>query len=624
MFSKRVIRTALVLAVALAALAGAAVANAASSWWTAAPMQGSRYGHTANLLANGKVLVAGGYDNNAGQFLSGAELYDPSTNIWSATGALTNARRGGSSVTLSGGSDAGKVLVAGGFGDLGDLVSTEIYDPATGQWSTSGDMTTPRQEATMTDLGFGQVLIAGGLDANFNATNKSEIWSFGSWSPAGDMVTARADATATRLKDGRILVVGGNDGSFSLQSAEIFDPDLGTWSPAAPPSTPRENHTATLLPDGRVLVAGGESVVDTPNPADAQTILDTTEIYNPVADTWTAGPPMPSARRYATATLTADGTVLVAGGVAGTPDSLFVPAEASLYDPVANAWTSAGAQNGSSLATATVLQDGRVLLAGGGGPRGSGPSTNVVEWFRPASVAPSKTTVSVTPPHVDSVRVGTTSVTGFATVLNTGSAFPMIVDGATISGPDAAQYSVVSNTCPSKGVAPGESCLVGVNFTPASEGTKDATLAIQVNNAAGSATVPLTAAGLSANVGIPGITTTTPTPGTGKGKDDGTAKVGDNSKGRGADDLHFGFRVEKHHGKSVVHLTVTYLKGTKGVLKAKLTRGKKVVARWTGSAKAGGRSILDLKPGHELSAGKYVLTVTLANGSVITKTIRIR
>jgi len=110
------------------------------------------------LLPNGQVLVAGGYNDLRGGFLAGAELYDPATRVWTATGSMTTAR-GIHTATLL---PSGQVLVAGGFDGFEHLASSELYDPATGMWTTTGSMTTARSIHTATLLPSGQVLVAGG------------------------------------------------------------------------------------------------------------------------------------------------------------------------------------------------------------------------------------------------------------------------------------------------------------------------------------------------------------------------------------------------------------------------------------------------------------------------------
>ncbi len=211
--------------------------------------------HTATLLPSGKVLVAGGFDlSNA---LSSAELYDPVTGTWTATGSMSTARYDHTATLLPN----GQALVAAGTdSDFRPLRSAELYDPASGTWTATGSMVAARGRHTATLLPSGKVLVAGG----FNGLSSAELYdpASGTWSATGSMGTARFDHTATLLPSGEVLVAGGynfNDGYLS--SAELYDPASGTWSATGGMGTARAQHTATLLPNGKVLVAGGSNGV---------------------------------------------------------------------------------------------------------------------------------------------------------------------------------------------------------------------------------------------------------------------------------------------------------------------------------------------------------------------------
>ena len=148
----------------------------------------------------------------------------------------------------------------------------------------------------------------------------------GTWTVTGEMSQGRAYHTATLLPDGRVLVAGGMSGNETLASAELYDPSLGTWSSAGSMGVVREGHTATLLADGTVLVVGGAG--DLPE----QAALSTAELYDPSTGTWTATANMDDARIHQTATLMPDGTVLVTGGyISGPAGTLLDSAE--LYVP---------------------------------------------------------------------------------------------------------------------------------------------------------------------------------------------------------------------------------------------------------------------------------------------------
>ena len=164
------------------------------------------------------------------------------------------------------------------------------------------------------------------------------------------MTISSEQHTATLLEDGRVLVAAG----LGSKTAELYDPATNTWMPTGSITSNRFSHTATLLKDGRVLVAGGYSYFPGDN------LTASVDLYDPATDTWTAAAPMTQPREQHTATLLEDGKVLVAGGCCGVDKS------AELYDPASDTWKAAATlTSGRSSHTATLLKDGRVLVAGG-------------------------------------------------------------------------------------------------------------------------------------------------------------------------------------------------------------------------------------------------------------------
>ena len=192
------------------------------SWVTTGNLVTARYNHTATLLSSGKVLVAGGQGSSG--ILSSAELYDPATGRWSSTGSFTEYLfRVNHTATLL---PNGKVLVAGGNSESFLTENAELYDPATGSWSISGRLNFRREKHTATLLPNGKVLVAGGYDAYIGSYLASaELYDPATrrWSTTGGLNFGREKHTATLLPSGKVLVAGGDNGSY-LSSAELYDP----------------------------------------------------------------------------------------------------------------------------------------------------------------------------------------------------------------------------------------------------------------------------------------------------------------------------------------------------------------------------------------------------------------
>lgn len=259
------------------ALASAEIYDPAADTYTATgSLTEPHYEPSAALLDDGRVLVAGGY---AGRDpIATADLYDPATGTFSPTGELNVARIQASGVTRLA---DGRILIVGGWGAKAPLTSAEIYDPTTGQFSLAGDMPEGRALHGLVTLADGRVLVVGGSgDAGANgfpvyhATALLYDPATQQFTPTGSLAHPRDQAAVSLLPDGRVLVAGGsrlegNPGSVAVAMAEIYDPVTGTFSEAGEMLVPSyDAHPATLA-DGSILIAGGwqfagETVGDMP------------------------------------------------------------------------------------------------------------------------------------------------------------------------------------------------------------------------------------------------------------------------------------------------------------------------------------------------------------------------
>jgi hypothetical protein len=435
-------------------------------------MASTRYIFTSTLLTNGTVLVAGGTVGASAT----AELYNPATGTFSPAASMNQARTAQTATLLN----DGMVLIAGGNGTNGALATAELYNPATGAFTPTGSMNAARDGHTATLLNDGKVLIAGG-NGGTNTLDSAELYdpTAGTFTFTGNMTTQRQGHTATLLNNGSVLLAAGYyfpaKGTLTLGSAELYDPVAATFTATGTLTITRQNHTATLLKSGDVLVSGGESAND-PN-----TVLRSAELYDPTAGTFTVTGNMTIAHSESTATLLNNGTVLIAGGSSG---NAFMNI-AEIYDPTAGTFGPTGDLNSARGGdTATLLNTGMVLIAGGDDENNTPLAS--AELYEPAVVSPTNLA------FLNQIQ-GTTSASQSVTVTNYQSTVISIA-GISVSGTNANEFAE-SNSCGAS-LGSGANCVINVTFTPGAMGTRSAVLTITDSAIGSPQTVSLTGTGV--------------------------------------------------------------------------------------------------------------------------------
>jgi N-acetylneuraminic acid mutarotase len=347
-----------------AGVSGSVPVNVVTNTWAAASsLPTALVCHTATLLQNNTVLVAGGHLPN-GTAVASAETYDSSHDAWSSMASMPAARFCHTATLLG----DGRMLVAGGYDASDNVTATaSVYDPTANAWTAVPNMSTPRVGHTATLLSNGQVLISGGLNAQ-----SAQIFDpvSDTWSAPVSMLALRSGHTATLLSNGKVLVAGGSNGGGVLTATtEVYDPTSSSWSAGPSMSVVRSGHTATLLQSGLVLVAGSGGYGSV-QPA------STAETYDPGANSWTSVGSMATGRGDQTATLLPSGKVLVAGGY-GPP----YLNSAELFDPTTSTWSPAASMASAHAGhTATLLPVGMVLVTGGQDSTGNPASICELYW----------------------------------------------------------------------------------------------------------------------------------------------------------------------------------------------------------------------------------------------------
>jgi len=316
-------------------------------------MHEARASHTATLLPDGRVLIAGGFkkgpDGSSQLYFRSAELFDPSTRTFTETGRMGHSRCGHTATLLKN----GKALIAGGFGDEGMLHDAELYDPRSGTFSELPPMHAPREGHTATLLNSGKVLPAGGAERSVTETAELFDPATNRFITTGSMRQPRLAHTAALLPDGRVFISGGASRLGTvLSSDELYDPTTGTFSDAPAMAVARYKHAAAVLSDGSVLLVGGS------DNRDWRGMYSSAELYNSEKNTLTAVETMSSKRfkfPHAVVVLPT-GIVLIGGG--GPTVELYVPSSGSFV-------ATGRFDEPHYYATATLLNDGAVLIAGG-------------------------------------------------------------------------------------------------------------------------------------------------------------------------------------------------------------------------------------------------------------------
>jgi serine/threonine protein kinase len=347
--------------------APAAPAGPTGQWLSYGSLPEALWGNGVAQLPDGRVAIFSASVGSSHTASLDSWILDPQTHNIVAGASMVASQAVPAVATFDGGS----VMIAGGWKGQAPVSTAEILDGSSGAFIPINSMLYPRSQATATDIGNGRVLVTGGWIAFasgvYTATPSAEIFDRrqGTWSVAASMSTPRALASATHLQDGRVLVAGG-DASWQgpnaqgatqtvLTSSEIYDPSNNTWKDAGNLSAPRAAASAALLPNGHVLITGGWS--------DGNELgLTSVDEYSPGAG-WSVGNSMPAPHAQGRLVTLTAGRLLAVGGVDAAGNAT---AETDLYDPGSGTWQRSGSlQEALYWPALAVLNDGSVLVVGG-------------------------------------------------------------------------------------------------------------------------------------------------------------------------------------------------------------------------------------------------------------------
>ena len=418
---------------ALGSVMGSTTLNVTPGFVLTGSLNTARQQHTATLLNNGMVLIAGGTGSSA--FLASAELYNPGTGTFTLTGSLNSARFAHTATLLNN----GMVLIAGGLVSTGSSTSAELYNPTTGIFTPTGSLNNAREAHTATLLNNGMVLVAGGIVPSGSSTS-AELYNpaTGTFTPTGGLNTARWYHTATLLNNGMVLMAGGMDSSGLLASAELYDPTAATFTPTGSLNTARWNHTATLVNNGMVLIAGGGGSggflagAELYEPATATTITSVSVSCNPTS----VGPGQTSP---CTATVSGTGSYNSAvtwSASAGTINSSGMFTAPAAVGTVTVTATSVQDTSKSGNTTVTVTTSTTTI-------------TSVSVSCNPASVATGQTsqctaTVTGTGSYSSAVNWSVNSVQGGNSTVGTSSSSGLYTAPSTVPSPNPVTVTATS------------------------------------------------------------------------------------------------------------------------------------------------------------------------------------